>query len=428
MKKIYFFISFFLLLGLISNAQRKSGVLKQSNQVLQLPKSLSSSTQKPEAGCDTIIPFPVEDSLTLYGSFSYGFVSGTNTDLDKEKADYFSLSSDNYNYITGAAVYFAYGNSAVTANLSKNVLLKVYADDNGVPGAQIGTSASIPLSSIKSDVDNGFITSILFSSPIALPSSKKFYVSVDVSNFAYSDDSIAIWSTYDSAVVPGIAWDKWIDDSWHAFSDNDDFGLKVALVILPFVSADPSACLALPVKLYSFTAQRNKNDVSLNWNVADEINMKGYEIQRADNNNNFKSVGYLSARNDPKSQAYTYTDVSAFKTSPIVQYRLKQIDADGQVQYSRVIPVKLSSALSDIVFANPFNSALHMQLNIANPSLISMNIYDMKGNLVGTEKPKMYNNTSNSVTVSSTSTLKSGVYILKLNVGDEQFNYKIVKQ
>ncbi len=185
----------------------------------------------------------------------------------------------------------------------------------------------------------------------------------------------------------------------------------------------------LPVKLYSFTAQRNREDVSLSWSVADEINMKGYEIEKAGNNNIFKPVGFINAHNDLKSQSsYSYTDVNAFTFSSTVQYRLKQIDGDGNIQYSRIIPVKSFSALSDLVFANPFNNTLRMQLNIANPSIVSINIYDMKGNLVVSEKPAMYNSASNSIVVSSTSALKSGVYILKLSVGNEQFNYKIIKQ
>ena len=156
--------------------------------------------------------------------------------------------------------------------------------------------------------------------------------------------------------------------------------------------------------------------------------MKGYQIEKADNNNIFKPVEFVNAHNDLKNQSYSYTDVNAFTSSPTLQYRLKQIDGDGNIQYSRIILVKSLSALSDLVFANPFNNTLRMQLNIANPSMVSINIYDMTGNLVVSEKPAMYNSTSNSIVVSSTSALKSGAYILKLGVGDEQFNYKIVKQ
>jgi hypothetical protein len=434
MRRIYILIIPCLLFGLTIQAQRQHGPvsgLKGNKALLKLSKAPAGSTQKPEAACDTVnFPIPSDWNLVwYYAPDTTGFVSGTNGWGDKEIANYFDLSNSSEAYISGAFVAFGVANSSTPANLSKNVVFKVYADAGGVPGSQIGSSASIPLSTIQSDANNYYLTQVVFPTPIALPTSKKFYVSVDFTNFSIVDgDSIAVVSTSPSDLPPGTgtAWDRQSDDNWYDY--NYSWGLDVELAIFPFVSSDATSCAALPVKLYSFTAQRNKKDVSLNWSVADEINMKGYEIEKADNNNIFKPVGFADAHNDLKNQSYSYTDVNAFTSSPTVQYRLKQIDGDGNIQYSRIILVKSLSALSDLVFANPFNNTLRMQLNIANPSMVSINIYDMTGNLVVSEKPAMYNSTSNSIVVPSTSALKSGAYILKLGVGDEQFNYKIVKQ
>ena len=81
-----------------------------------------------------------------------------------------------------------------------------------------------------------------------------------------------------------------------------------------------------------------------------------------------------------------------------------------------------------MVFANPFNGALKVQLNLANSQTVSAKVYDLQGRLAAIEKPATYSGASNSIVLNSTANLKSGTYILKLNVGTEERTYKIVKQ
>ncbi|HXL58562.1 MAG TPA: T9SS type A sorting domain-containing protein, partial [Chitinophagaceae bacterium] len=242
--------------------------------------------------------------------------------------------------------------------------------------------------------------------------------------------------------VPGLAWEQYgpsgsQDTSWYSFIDSysgrDTAGtitdsFNITLWIFPVVSTSATACSVLPVKLISFNAQRNNKDVTLNWQIADEFGMKGYEVERADNNGSFRTAGAVSALNNAKNQSYSLTDKNAFTISPVVQYRLKQIDGDGTVDYSRVINVKSTSSISDISFANPFNGALKMQLNLATAQPVSAYLYDMQGKLVASEKTKMYNAASNTIIMGSTANLQRGVYVLKVIAGTDQAVYKIVKQ
>ena len=412
------------------HAQRRASGI--SKTVKQLPKSSGLVTNGIQGvGCDTIIPFPASDNLVYYHYMGDNdYLSGTNEFNDSEKANYFDLSADTYNYVTGTYVWFGVANSSNVADLSKNLIFKVYADNAGTPGAQLGSSVSIPLSSIKTDVENGFLSTVQFPSPIALPSSKKFYISVDISNFSMANgDSIAIFSTEDSAVIPGIAWEKQSNNLWYNFNDtNSSWGQNVGLAIFPFVSTTASACGTLPVKLISFNAERKNKDAVVNWQVAEELNMKGYQLEKADNNNTYKPVTFIQAHNDAKNNSYSYTDVNAFANAATIQYRLKQIDNDGKVEYSKIISLKAASALNNVTFANPFNGTMHMQLNLSNPSQVKINVYNMKGSLVGTEKPASYAASSNSIDLKSTSVLKSGMYFIKLMVGSEEFTYKVMKQ
>jgi hypothetical protein len=277
-------------------------------------------------------------------------------------------------------------------------------------------------------VDSGFFTQVAFPSVIALPASKKIYVSVDFSNLSWPTDTIFIFSTDVDEDIPGKAWEQWSDSSWHAFSDTALYGANITMWILPIVSATGTGCAVLPVRLISFNAQRNNKDVTLSWQIADEFGMKGYEVERSDNNGSFRTVATVAAFNNAKNQSYSATDKNAFTISSTVQYRLKQIDGDGSVNYSRVVNIKSASSISDISFANPFNGALKMQLNLATAQPVSVYLYDMQGKLVATEKTKMYNAASNTIIMTSTASLQRGVYVLKVIAGTDQAVYKVVKQ
>ena len=431
MKKIYVLLVVSLAVIGSVQAQRKVGAAHSVKTLKNTSGSFTNGIQG--GGCDTInYPFPGNWNLTVYSLTSpgSGYVSGTNSTDDKQKANYFDLSATSDSYITGTAVYFGYANSSNSANLSKYVYFKVYADDNGTPSTQLGVD-SLPLSALKTDVDSGFISSITFTNPIVLPASKKFYVSVDFSNLSFEDgDTLALVETSDGdlAAGTGTAYEQWSDDSWHNFNDPSTWNFDAALVILPFVSTTEGACGILPVNLVSFDAVKQNKDVLLNWKVADEINMKGYQLEKADNNNNYKPVAYLQAHNSAKTPSYSYTDINATSTVGNIQYRLKLIDNDGKVQYSKIVSIKAASAVNNVTFTNPFNGTLRMQLNLANAAQVKINVYDVRGNLVGSEKPASYAASSNSIELKSTAALQSGMYIIKVLVGNEQLNYKVIKQ
>ncbi len=394
-------------------------------------------TQGTQNDCDTInnpLPAGWVQTYYYYGSSyqSGGYVNGVNQYGDKEKAQYFDLSTTAYSYITGARFYFYKATSNVPANLATNVNFKVYEDNGGVPGQKLGSSFSVPLSQINADVNAGKTTDIVFPAAIALPVSKKFYVSMDVSGFKWSPDagkvtkdSISLFSSTNGDPDGTGAWEMRSDNSWYSYQDSEF--INVALLILPYVSVGTTGCSVLPVKLLSFDANRKNSDVTLTWKISSELNMKQYEIQRADNNSNFKTVATLTAFNSSKDQSYTVTDKNAFNLSSAVQYRLKQVDGDGAVTYSRTITVKSNTAITDISFANPFTGSLKLQLNLATAQLVAVNVYDIQGQLVASEIPKTYNASANTIILNATGSLKSGLYILKVNAGKEQGVYKVLK-
>src|SRR5215213_768100 len=55
------------------------------------------------------------------------------------------------------------------------------------------------------------------------------------------------------------------------------------------------APIVLPVKFTSLSAKKAGNSVSLTWNVANEINTTGYEVQRSTNGSTFATIALVAA-------------------------------------------------------------------------------------------------------------------------------------
>lgn len=399
---------------------------------------------KAQTFCDTInLPTPSNWTMQSYTSDGFfgmlGYISGINSDNFTIQANSFNLSSTSYAYLLGVMVKFTKANSNQPDNMNKMVYFRLYADNNGIPGTEITTDQTrgqATLASINSDVAKGNLTGINFPSPIALPASKKFYVGVDMSNFLWFSpqsqyDSICIATTGDNETA-NAAWNFDADPlKWKPYNKvwgtppNELEPLDATLYIFPYVSTTAAGCSVLPVKLSSFTAQKNATDVVLKWQVENEINMTGYEVEKAGNNNVFRSIGFVTAHNDLKAQNYTLTDANAFAGSATVQYRLKQIDADGKIEYSKTITLNNDNPL--VSFANPFTGALTLQLNVKSPQTIAISLFDAQGKLLLTQKPVVYS-TSTINRLNGTEKLNPGTYFLNIVTGDKQYTYKVLKQ
>lgn len=399
-----------------------------------------------QQACDTInSPVSATWSAISYEAIDpfgqkIGYINGTNGYGDLQKANFYDLGATAYNYILGTLVKFGKANTATADNLNKYIYFRVYAaDGNKSAPKTLLTTAQKTLAEVKADVDAGRNTVVVFPSATALPTNKKFYVSVDIGNFSWpynnkAKDSIWIAGTADDEVLPNVAWEYGQDSNWNKYPQNwsnpNDASndLDVTLWIFPHVSTSAAGCTLLPVNLLSFTAEKANKDVQLKWEISDELNMNGYAVEKSMNNSTFRRVAFIPALNSLKNQSYNYTDRNAFATSTDIQYRLKQVDGDGSIKYSRVIALKSDASLTDVLFANPFSGALKLQVNLSESKQIAVNVFDMQGRLVATQQLTTYGAASNTIVVPSTSNLKSGAYLLQINSGKEQNVYKIIKQ
>ncbi len=184
---------------------------------------------------------------------------------------------------------------------------------------------------------------------------------------------------------------------------------------------------SLPVELTSFTGKVVVNSINLYWNTATEVNNYGFEVERAkavsgNQNVQFAKVGFVEGNgnsNSPKS--YSFTDGNV--TSGKYIYRLKQVDTDGQFEYSQEIEVSVDNLINGYVleqnYPNPFNPSTSIKFGFQQDTRAEVKVY----NVIGAEVATLFNGIADAgriyeVTFDA-SGLASGTYFYKLVTPDK---------
>ncbi len=105
----------------------------------------------------------------------------------------------------------------------------------------------------------------------------------------------------------------------------------------------PVTFTPLPVTLLSFEAAAEKDRVKLTWSTASETNNDHFIVERSINANEWSDIEKIKgAINSSVTRSYTYYD--AFPAEGTAYYRLKQVDLDGHINFSRIVSVNFHKA------------------------------------------------------------------------------------
>jgi hypothetical protein len=184
------------------------------------------------------------------------------------------------------------------------------------------------------------------------------------------------------------------------------------------------AGVALPVNLITFDGTLVNKNAKLQWSTENELNNKGFELQRSYNGTDFKTIGFItSAANSSGAGSYAFNDPELAQS--LNYYRLKQIDIDGSFEYSKIVLLKANISNDIKVLNNPFNNFIDIQLSTAFAPSSVMQLMDANGRLVSQQilMPNLIRQRMN-----VRSNLAKGVYYLKVISGKQQFVTTVVKQ
>jgi hypothetical protein len=162
-------------------------------------------------------------------------------------------------------------------------------------------------------------------------------------------DIFRSWEDFDETVVYGGPSDTWGVALTPSIVNSAGFGIGiVARRFQDLGEIDIRAqvrsfrikvyySLPLPIVLKSFDVRKVGSSANITWVTTEEVNVKGYEIQRSANGNNFTTIATVtpSSPNSQLENIYRITDDNPLPGRNF--YRLKQTDLDGQF---KIFPMK----------------------------------------------------------------------------------------
>jgi hypothetical protein len=167
---------------------------------------------------------------------------------------------------------------------------------------------------------------------------------------------------------------------------------------------------ATPVTLVRFTGNNQNNTVTLNWETASEINSSVFEIERSTDGEKFEIIGVVKAAgNTTKPIQYQFKDdaVAADK----IYYRLKQVDLDGQFEYSHTISIRKNQPeIMFTVLPNPASDLVAVQFNGLLEYDTDVKLYNNEGKLVR----ESVINQGQTISYIDVETLYEGLYTLRI--------------
>lgn len=196
------------------------------------------------------------------------------------------------------------------------------------------------------------------------------------------------------------------------------------LIVVPALYAKST----LPIHLISFQGNMNKsNKVTLNWTVADNEIANNFEVERSFNGRDFTTVGVVFASEKIGTEKYMFYETTSGTDK--VMYRLKMIDKNREVNYSKILIFQLKNTLANTIriIGNPVNDKLTFSYTASATQIVDVKVYDMSGRIVLKNKVNSLEG-SNVISLPLNSTLKGGMYVVEVNNGIETQSSKFIKQ
>jgi hypothetical protein len=151
--------------------------------------------------------------------------------------------------------------------------------------------------------------------------------------------------------------------------------------------------------------------VELKWTVAEEKNIRNYQLQKSTDGRTFNRIFDLAADNTDKQHDYVFTDRANPGRSAF--YRLAITGSDNFISTSAVVEIKAKDALDKIYVAN--SSTLVAEIKFERAQSVTLGIFNANGQLLSSTRQAVgAGNNRLSIGIGG---LQKGLYFLKV-MGD----------
>jgi hypothetical protein len=182
---------------------------------------------------------------------------------------------------------------------------------------------------------------------------------------------------------------------------------------------------SLPSRLGESSAQLKKDGVLVSWQASNEVNVKGYFVQRSDDGGiTFKDVAFVASYNKLESN-YTYNDKGA--GTGLVFYRIKGQDLDGRTNYGKVVKLHLNKTEATGVWVvNPVaGRTIELQLNGLQKGIYSIQVIDASGKSVTTKSVNVQSDRM-STSLPLNAGVAKGMYVVSVRGAGTTTNKRVI--
>jgi hypothetical protein len=172
----------------------------------------------------------------------------------------------------------------------------------------------------------------------------------------------------------------------------------------------------VPVNLLSFNAQRTGRVNNISWSTAQELNTLVFIVERSNNGRDYSPIGQVTAAgNSNTTRSYSFIDNAPAKG--INYYRIRIVDVDNSSKFSNIRNVRNEGTADITMYPNPVKDRIQLNITSDKADRATITIVDISGKLVYSKATNLFEGPNN-LNI-NTSNLKSGSYIIKVQLSDD---------
>jgi hypothetical protein len=178
----------------------------------------------------------------------------------------------------------------------------------------------------------------------------------------------------------------------------------------------------LPVELVSFNVFQNLYNNLLTWQTAFEVNNSHFEIEKSKDAISFDKIGIVKSKNNDGSSS-RYTSYYFNDELCTAYYRLKQVDYDGSISYSKTVSIGNSNTPRRLkIYPNPSEGIFNIENIFDENEVVTIQVYDVFGK-VASEKSVIADYNAIELNINE---LQAGWYFVSIEQSGKRFQEKIL--
>jgi len=385
------------------------------NGATTTPFSAALNTGSVTANANLTLNFPIRVYNTL--AFNNSIITTTATDIITLDSAAVVTSVSNSGYVNGPARWRTTATTPVVFPVGKG----------GIYRPAIVTPAGTNISQYQAEYFNTGYGTYTIDAPLTSVNNTEYW---DVQKISGANASVGLTlnsiftgtpnapTNNDGVLLAHFTGTAWVSEggNYLAPANTVNSGTVTTGVLSsfsPFTLA-LAPISVLPLKLISFTANRNNGNIKLNWITSNEINVNSFVVEESTDGVLFKKIGNVNATNNTQINKYNFATVN--NSSGNLYYRIKMINSNGSVEYSSIILLKSEKDNAITVYPNPVKNNLNISGLSENTIL---KIISVTGQNVLVQN---VNATAISINVEN---LKAGVYFVEIFSNGKKVTSKI---